>query len=98
MPGVLIEKQQLSLPDGYPVFPDDICHGSPAHIYDLHIIVAVHGKPDKPCMRTNRNQLPVVQHPRAVHRKFLAGGVKLFFYTPFSIQNSLLFFRNDANL
>ena len=77
MHGVLIEKQQLarSQRQGRIAF-DMVDRLSAAHVYDLHVVVAVHGKTGKARVGAQGDELSIGQQFVAVDDKAVAGAVK----------------------
>ena len=52
--------------------------GTAAHVYDLHIIVAVYREMDKTGMQPDIDQLSFFQHFTAVHNEIRSGGIQVF--------------------
>ena len=77
MHGVLIEKQQLTRPQCQGRISLDMMDRlSAAHVYDLHVVVAVHGKTGKARVGAQGDELSIGQQFVAVDDKAVAGAVK----------------------
>lgn len=99
LPGVAVQKQQIAcFQDNGAGTVDDVRSGAAAHINDFDKIVLVSRKMGKARMRTDADQLAVLQHFFAVYNKFPAGGIQFPADIGLPVKDCLFFFGNGTQL
>ncbi len=69
--------------------------GAAAHVNNLNIVVLVRRKMHETGVGADIDELSCIQHPAAVHHKFLPGGVKALLHLPLSRKDLRFLWGND---
>ena len=84
---ILIQKQKVTLFEHNLIAVHDMCRCSLAHINYFYIIVCMRREMYKASMRSDLNQLPLLQKFRTVHNHFLLFCIKLWIDLLFSFKD-----------